>query len=469
MKRLDLHILFLFIALCLLGSYPTLSANDRYDEEAVMSRIKNLSIELVSPRYDRIVRSYIQTYTIKEREKARLILGKRTLYFSLFEKYLKEEGLPTELKYLAVVESALKPDAVSRSGAVGLWQMMPETARAHGLRIDEMVDERRDPHKATKAAAEHLKHLYERLGNWELAIAAYNSGGGRVSRAVAKAGSRDFWKVRELLPQETRNYVPAYIAAAYLMQFYDHHDLQPLQPDYDLQLTETAKVYERYTFYEIAQLTGLGLDLIEQLNPAYRKGIIPASSDGNYLILPRRVMPAFEDFRKFRIERGILQDSDAPVFVHHPAGTNSSEYERSLYIVQRGERLTDIARATQLCPYQLMAWNDLPEPAVKEGQELMLIHPRKILQFHRPGASALSGKRIAALPMRNSRAIYQLTHDRFFVRGDHLYFRVLHPSHLLDLANVLPDITVSALLQMNPRLRESSAIKAGENIRVREL
>ena len=175
--------------------------------------------------------------------------------------------MPLDLKFLSVVESALNPMAVSRSGAVGLWQFMPATGREYGLKISRYVDERKDPVKSTLAAIKYLKKQYNRYGNWELALAAYNGGPGRVNRAIKRGRSKNFWRIRKYLPRETRNYVPAYIAATYIANFYHMHDLVPIYPDLELQLTESVKVYETLNFSEIEAITGTPEYIIEILNP----------------------------------------------------------------------------------------------------------------------------------------------------------------------------------------------------------
>ena len=232
--------------------FTTVNANSEnnypeYNKADVTPRVQTLQT-IVTPKYTSAVEGYIKGYTIRNREKSELILGRASRYFPMFEKYLKEAGLPDDLKYLSVVESALVPKALSRVGAGGLWQFMPPTGASYGLKIDRYVDDRSCPHKSTQAAMKHLASLYKRFQNWELALAAYNSGGGRVNRAIKMARSKNFWKVQRYLPRETRNYVPAFIAATYLYKYYTAHELLPVYPELDLQLTETMRVYSYLSF-----------------------------------------------------------------------------------------------------------------------------------------------------------------------------------------------------------------------------
>jgi membrane-bound lytic murein transglycosylase D len=354
-----------------------------FDEPEVIKRIELMNSEVAEPKYDIVVRSYLRTYLVNNRKVAEIILGRRILYFPMFEDYLRQNNIPTDLKYLAIVESALEPKAISHAGAVGLWQFMPGTGRGYGLRVDELVDERRDPHKSTQAASQYLMDLFEKFQNWELAIAAYNSGSGRVSRAVKRGRSTSYWKIRAHLPRETRNYVPAFIAATYLMRYFEDHDLQPNYPDLDLQMTETISVFKSLHFQEVARVTGLSEEAVAQLNPAFIKGMAPANKEGYYFTLPRRVMAAFRafleserpDYKKSRF--GVLS---SPVMVSNGKEAASRDYLRSSYLVKEGETLENIARRLNCSAYQIRAWNQMtPSQEIQAGQELVLFQLKEAL------------------------------------------------------------------------------------------
>lgn len=265
---------------------PVFYANDEYSPDLLRGRLANISgqIELT---YNDLVRNHIIYYTSRKREAAQLILGRSKVYEPIFEKYIRQYNLPLELKNLSVIESALNPFAVSPAGAGGLWQFMPGTAPMWGLKIDKNVDERFDPEKATEAACKFLAFLYQRYGNWQLAIAAYNCGPGRVDAAIAQSGGvADFWTVYDRLPNETRNYVPAFIAATYMTNYYGVHGIEPASVDSKLTNTEAITVQNGTSLRQICQASGVSPAVVTYLNPAFRRGVVPASAQGYRLVLP---------------------------------------------------------------------------------------------------------------------------------------------------------------------------------------
>lgn len=370
--------LLLFFPLLLNAeNYPT------FDEAVVIERLKAIKDPLIEPRYNSVVKGYIKGYLIWNRDKAERLLGRTVLYFPLFEDYLQERDMPEKLKYISVVESALSPHAVSPVGAMGLWQFMPETGREYGLLINELVDERKDPNKATQAALDYLSRQYEKFGDWALALAAYNGGSGRVSRAIKRGRSKNFWRIRRYMPRETRNYVPAYIAATYLMEYYKEHEVVPEYPPLDYQITETAKVYDYFSFRRIAQVTGLSLEVLEMLNPAYKKGVIPENPQGNFLILPKRVMPAFKDYLEAQRPDHLADHffDDSPVIVNKQQENWREKYVRQTYVVKKGESLKKIARNLKCTVHQIIAWNGLQSTELKEGQKLVIYQPKEFRRF----------------------------------------------------------------------------------------
>ncbi|MCB0550941.1 MAG: transglycosylase SLT domain-containing protein [Phaeodactylibacter sp.] len=354
-----------------------------YDEAVVIERLKAIEDPLVELQYNSVVKGYIKGYLIWNREKAERVLGRTVLYFPMMEDYLSKRDMPEKLKYLSVVESALDPHAVSPVGAVGLWQFMPQTGKEYGLLINEFVDERKDPNKSTQAALDYLSRQYEKFGDWALALAAYNGGSGRVSRAIKRGRSKNFWRIRRYMPRETRNYVPAYIAATYLMEYYKEHEVTPQYPPLDYQITETLKVYDNFSFHRIAQITGLPLEAIEVLNPSFKRSIIPENPDGNYLTLPKRVMPAFKDYiEALRPDHSADHFfDDSPVTVQRQQENWKEKYVRQTYVVKKGETLKKIAKTLKCSVHQIIAWNGLQSSELKEGQKLVIYQPKEFKRF----------------------------------------------------------------------------------------
>ena len=240
----------------------------------------------IEMRLDRRVQKMVEGYTKRSRRTAETILGKASMYFPVFDHYLEKYNVPSEIKYIAVIESHLKPTIKSKVGAVGLWQIMPGTARVLGLEINDYVDERCDIHKSTDAGIRYLSMMYEKFGDWTLAIAAYNCGPARVRRALRESKRKSFWGIRKRLPKETREYVARFVAAAYIMNYYHFHDLRPAYPDYNLQYTKLSRIYKYKTLDQMARESGHDIEIIRQLNPGFKKGIIPTSKKGYNFILP---------------------------------------------------------------------------------------------------------------------------------------------------------------------------------------
>ncbi len=257
------------------------------NEKLTFSRLQTALTQIELPEEEHNTQKYVNWYFSKKKRDAEIILGKSPMYLPLIESYINEMGLPEELKYLPIVESALNPKAISSRGAVGLWQLMPRIARIYGLTIDANVDERRDPHKSTKAALQFLSDLYDEYGDWTLAMAAYNCGAPRMNKAIRFADSKNFWDVMPYLPKETQRYVPKILAAAYLVNYYPYHNIEPDYLDFELLYTEGHTVNQKINLRELAEAVDVPLKTIVKLNPSYRRTFIPANEKGNVLTLPK--------------------------------------------------------------------------------------------------------------------------------------------------------------------------------------
>lgn len=269
--------------------------NPVYEASVYKERLSKLPTVIEMP-YNDIVQAFIDHYTGPLRRKVAAMLGAQNFYIPVFEEALESYDLPLELKYLPVIESALNPMAKSRVGAIGLWQFMLRTAKRYGLRVNSLVDERRDIVKASYAAAHYLSDLYKIYGDWNLVIAAYNCGTNAINKAIRRSkGERDYWKIYPKLPAETRGYVPAFIAANYVMNYYCDHNICPLTTKELPAATDTVMVDRDIHFEQIAQVLDISVEQLKSLNPQYRRDIVNGQSGYASLRLPSSLIPVFID------------------------------------------------------------------------------------------------------------------------------------------------------------------------------
>lgn len=331
-----------------------------------------LVITLVNPVYNNAVRSYLNTYIYRRPEQTVEMIGWAAVYFPLFERALIEEGLPTDLKYLSIVESALNPAAISRSGAGGLWQFMKPTARECGLKISSYVDERMDPEKSSRAAARYLHRLYDEFQNWELVMAAYNAGPGRIRSAVKRAGTENYWDLAAYLPAETQSYVPGFIAASYLMNYHSAHDLIPVYPETAMGEMLCVFVYEGMSIGEVAKRSGLTLDMVKRLNPSFVRNYIPASPAGYPLNLPYAAAELFNSNRSMEIPDIALDEDVMTKTVVEDGFTYKIVCTTKDYTVRSGDNLYTLAQRNRCSVRDIMKWNSLHDSRLSIGQHLEL-------------------------------------------------------------------------------------------------
>jgi membrane-bound lytic murein transglycosylase D len=330
--------------------------------------------------YNQYVQSYIDIYTAPGRKESMArILGLTKYYFPIYEKAFRDAGVPEEIKYLSIVESALDPNAVSRVGATGPWQFMFATAKLYGLNMDNYVDERKDPIQASYAAAAYIKDAYLDFGDWLVAIASYNCGKGNITRAIQKAGASDFWSIRPYLPAETRNYVPAYIAVAYVMNYYAKHNIMPGQCEMAAK-TDTIQVNKYVGLSDISRVLNVDMRQICMLNPQYKRQIINGSDAA-----PKRLVIPQIDKTRFALLYETLnsQPKAANQFEAVTASYNEpssfvKRKERALptfHTVKRGETLTSIADKFGCEVQDIKVWNNLRSLKAIPGAELRVAAP----------------------------------------------------------------------------------------------
>ncbi len=316
-----------------------------------------------------IAHSRIAFYAAKRPIHLGRMLGRAPLYFPLFEEALDRHDLPLELKYLAVVESGLNPKARSHAGARGLWQFMYATARGQGLRIDSYIDERRDPVRSSEAACVFLKKLYNQYGDWYLALAAYNAGPGNVNKAIRRSGGkRNFWEIRYFLPRETRNYVPAFMAVVYLMEYHAEHNIFPAELFTPYAALDTIEVNTVLRFDQIAAHLNMDVESLSQLNPMFRLDIIPGPPEKWPLVLPQNLIPSFLAYQKDMI---LHEPERTPKIVFVP--------EPVIYRVKSGDVLGGIASNYGVSVKQIKEWNGLKGTMIRVGQKLKIhANPRSL-------------------------------------------------------------------------------------------
>ena len=274
------------------GDCQTASESSVYTKEDLMERLKRLPTVMEMP-YNEVVQKFIDRYAGRLRHSVSYMLGASNFYMPIFEEALEAYGLPLELKYLPIIESALNPKAVSRVGATGLWQFMLVTGKQYGLEVNSLVDERRDPVKASYAAAHYLSDLYKIFGDWSLVIASYNCGPGNINKAIHRAGGvKDYWQIYPYLPRETRGYVPAFIAANYIMTYYSDHNICALRTQLPTQ-TDTVVVNRNVHLSQIAEVLGIDINVLRTLNPEYRRDIVPGTTK------PSAIKMAMADVTRF--------------------------------------------------------------------------------------------------------------------------------------------------------------------------
>ncbi len=269
--------------------------NPTYSREEYIDRLSRMPC-IMEMAYNEVVQKFIDRYSGRLRHSISYMLGASNFYIPIFEEALEAYQLPLELKYLPIIESALNPKAVSRVGAAGLWQFMPATGKQYGLKLNSLVDERRDPLKSSYAAAHYLRDLYKIFGDWNLVIAAYNCGPENINKAIRRSGgdNKDYWHIYPYLPRETRGYVPAFIAANYIMTYYSQHNICPMTTRLPAK-TDTIMVSRNVHLEQIAEMVGLNIDLLRSLNPMYRRDIVPGATEPSPIRLPITEVSRFID------------------------------------------------------------------------------------------------------------------------------------------------------------------------------
>lgn len=493
-RRIDTTVLF--------GKFPP-GFVPQYDDSIYRARMEGLNayspIDFVFNAY---VKTYINLYANRRRELTERVLGLAELYFPLFEEQLDKYDLPLELKYLAVIESALNPIARSRVGATGLWQFMYGTGKMYGLQVNSLVDDRSDIYKSTVAACEHFADLYKIYKDWNLVLCAYNAGPGNVNRAIRRAGGvRDFWAIRHFLPRETQNYVPAFMAVTYVMEHAADHNLYPNPPIYSHLDVDTLKVTQQLSLRTVSQFLDIPIDHLRYLNPSFRQNIIPHNPSTPYsLRIPRDYTGLFianadtiynhktpEEIRQAELAaqmsettihvvrsgevlgsiarrygtsvgeiqrlnniRGTLIRPGQRLIVRAPArpATTVASTNANTHVVRRGETLGVIAGRYRVSVGQLRQWNNISGTTIYAGQNLIVRQPENFAGQEQSATTEPDPEELAQDKEETDGYIWYIIQQ-----GDTLY----------DIAEKHEDLSIEELKELNDNL-SSSPLVPGQRI-----
>ena len=356
--------------------------NPVFEKEVYIDRLKRIPSIIEMP-YNEVVQKFIDRYSGRLRHSVSYMLGASNFYMPIFEEALETYGLPLELKYLPVIESALNPTAVSRVGATGLWQFMLATGKRYGLEVNTLVDERRDPIKASYAAANYLSDLYKVFGDWNLVIAAYNCGPDQINKAIHRSkGSKDYWQIYPYLPKETRGYVPAFIAANYIMTYYCEHNICPMTTRLPAK-TDTVMVGRNVHLEQIASVCNIDIEQLRTLNPAYRRDIVPGATKLSAVRLPQTEVGKFIDLEDsiyaynaevlFSKRATVEVNDDVPTYTRKSSSKRSRKKARSRgrsVTVKSGQTLSEIAKRNGTTVAKLRRLNGIKGSNIRAGKKL---------------------------------------------------------------------------------------------------
>ena len=411
-------------------------------DSVYIEKIKDMNSFIPIP-YNHVVRNYIILYTEKMPEFSEQILGLSQYYLPIFEEILDQYNMPKELKVMAIIESGLNPVARSRANAKGIWQFMFRTALQYDLKITSFVDERYDPIKSTHAAAKYLSDAYTIFGDWALAISSYNCGAGNVNKAIRRAGSREFWDIYPYLPRETRGYVPAFVGALYLINYYKDYKLEPAKTELPVQV-DTFKIHKNLHFKQISELVGIPLETIKSLNPQYVNDIIPGNEKSDYTLrIPYNYTAAFVDNEDsvYAFKENIYF---TPVIYNKIKEDKMLSESRTIYHkVRSGETLGGIALRYKVRLADLKRWNNIgSRNLIRIGQRLVI--------YKNGGAPASSSGKA------------KITSD-----GNYQYYTIKKGDTLLGIAYSC-GVRLNDILSLNG-LSKNSKIYPGKKLKIKKI
>jgi len=445
-----------------------------FSDSVYKDRIGRINSVIILP-YNNIIRNHIHVYTERKVDRFRVMLGLQEYYFPMIEDIFDSYGLPVELKYMAVIESALNPNAVSRVGATGLWQFMYSTGRMCGLTINSVVDERRDPVRATHAAAKYLKDLYGIYNDWILVIAAYNCGPGNVNKAIRRSGNRkDYWEIYYRLPRETRGYIPAYVAATYAMNYYREHNITAIQIDLPLAV-DTVMVTQDIHLEQIAAVLDLPMEELKALNPQYRTGLVPGKTRPSSITLPVDRLGEFIDmtdtitgYRKDQYLTRVNQTSATTQSTYTTPDINGRT--KLTYVVKDGDNLGFISEWYNVGLSDLRYWNNIYRNTIRVGQKLTIyVDPAKAEYYSKVNSMSFadkqkrSGNSAVSVSTASVPAKLPVTAS---ADTDYELYTVRNGDTIWDIAKMFDGVSATDILKLN-NISDASKIQVGQKLRIR--
>tara|TARA_R110001592_G_C13169924_1_gene749736 strand:- start:2469 stop:3983 length:1515 start_codon:yes stop_codon:yes gene_type:complete len=401
--------------------------------------------------YNNYTKGYVNLYAKRRKKITAKMLGLAPVYFPIFEESLDKYNLPLELKYLAIVESALNPKAKSRVGATGLWQFMYQTGKMYNLEVTSYYDERSDVYKSTDAACQYLKKLHGMYDDWDLALAAYNCGPGNVNKAIRRSGGKtSYWEIRNFLPRETRGYVPAFIAVNYVMNYAEEHNISPVKPDISCFKVDTVGVKEHLSFAQLSETLDIPMEYLEYLNPSYKNKFIPATEGAMTLCLPYEKMGEFLTNEKEIYAHKTKQDIKDSIAVAQNKTIEPSHGNAIVYRVRSGDVLGKIAAKYHCRVSQIKDWNNLHSDRLNIGQKLYI--------YAKPSYAAQNKKK--------AEVDAEKTAPKTISDGKYVYYTIKEGDNLWDISNKYDGVSIDQIMELNQDV-DIKNLKLGTKIKIK--
>jgi membrane-bound lytic murein transglycosylase D len=446
-----------------------------YPDSVYENRISKIN-SIVKLQYNNIIRNHINVYTVQKRQKFCVVLGLMDYYFPIIEDIFDSYGLPTELKYMAVIESALNPNAVSKAGATGLWQFMFSTGKLYGITINSIVDERRDPVKATHAAARYLKDLYSIFNDWGLVIAAYNCGPGNVNKAIKRSGNKkDYWDIYYKLPRETRGYIPMYVAAVYAVTYYKEHKIKPFPLEIPI-ATDTIMFNKDIHLSQISAVLGIPMGELKALNPQYRTGLIPGSVKPMALTLPLQHVGEFIDLNDTIInyktdvylnKDNRISDPTRSTYTHIAIKGKTKVY----YTVKHGDNLGFISDWFRVNLSEIRSWNNIYRNNIRAGQRpVIYVDPSRSEYFSKINTMSFAEKQtMVGKSVPENQYTVEKTAPTMQVQneGEYITHTVRYGDTIWDIVRKYGDVSASDVLTLN-NISDPQKIKVGQKLKIKK-